>query len=89
MNGNEPAFPIPASDLTGSYDAAQGLTKREHFAAMAMQSMCAGPGAEMVASRDGRYDETNWKEIVAMNAVEFADALIAELNRSKAEEPTQ
>lgn len=50
----------------------------DHFAGLAMQSMVAGPGARMVADRDGRYDETNWKEIVAANAYEFAKAMLKE-----------
>jgi len=43
---------------------------------MAMQSCFAGEGARMVADRDGRYDETNWKEVIAANAYEMADAML-------------
>lgn len=56
-----------------------GLTKREYFAAMFAQAMCAGEGAKMVAARDERCDESNWDFIVVSNAVNFADALIAAL----------
>jgi len=57
--------------LDGKY-----FTLRDYFAAKAMQSMTAGPGAQMVADRDGRYDETNWAYIVASNAYAIADAMI-------------
>jgi hypothetical protein len=76
---DKPAFPTNAR----MHSDAQGLTKREYFAALFMQSMCAGEGAVMVANRDKRYDETNWKEVVAMNAIEFADALLEQLAKSK------
>jgi len=54
----------------------RGLTKREYFAAMAMQGLLSGkwplniPG-ETVSER------------CAINAVSFADALIEELNKDK------
>lgn len=37
--GNGQAFPVPATD---KYPCIEGLTKREYFAAMAMQGLCAG-----------------------------------------------
>jgi len=49
-----------------------GLTKREYFAAMAMQGMLASWGQHDVAAAD---------EIVS-DAVTFADALLAELERT-------
>ena len=55
-----------------------GLTKREHFAAMAMQGLMANPAyPEMVAS-GVKLDATFTAEAVA-----FADALIAELNKER------
>ena len=45
---------------------------------MAMQSIYGGMGAQQVADRDQRYDETNWAEIVASNAYEMADAMLKE-----------
>ena len=47
-----------------------GLTKREHFAAMAMQGLCSSENMRHVA------DE-------ARLAVEMADALLAELERNQ------
>lgn len=46
-----------------------GLTKREWFTGMAMQGLAANPEGWPVKS-----------DIIAKYAVEFADALIAELN---------
>lgn len=60
---------------------------RDDFAGRAMQSIFAGEGARMVADRDARYDETNWVEVVASNAYEMADAMLAERNKTH-EEPT-
>lgn len=75
-NPQRPAYPTN----NRMFSAAQGLSKREYFAAMFMQPMIAGDGARMVADRDKRYDETNWKEVVAKNAIEFADELLKQLS---------
>jgi predicted transcriptional regulator len=48
-----------------------GLTKREYFAAMAMQGFVAAT----------RYDSDSDIEYFAQIAVQAADALIAELNK--------
>lgn len=52
------------------------MTVRDQFAAAAMASIFTGEGARMVAARDGRYDETNWSQIVADNAYLMADAMM-------------
>ncbi len=52
----------------GSFPSTYGLTKREYFAAMAMQGL---------ASRQLGYEDAS------EDAVEFADALIAALNEPK------
>lgn len=63
-NGNESAF--PAQQFTGS---TKGLTKREYFAAMTMQGLCASP-----------YSSSN--EDNAKEAVGAADALITALSNT-------
>ena len=60
-NGARPAF-----QPSGDNAFALGLTKREHFAAMAMQGLVAAPGTHTVNAR------------VAL-AVECADALLRAL----------
>lgn len=76
------AFPSGDNDSRAEYHL--GMTLRDYFAAGAMQAVFAGPGARMVADRDGRYNEDNWAEVVAANAYEMADAMIAE----RAKQPT-
>ena len=68
-NGNEPINSIP--DLNNHPSSWYGLTKREYFAAMAMQGM---------------MDKANWltdAEYTSKQAVHFADALINALNEAK------
>lgn len=57
-----------------------GLTKRELFAAMAMQGLCviAIPGSH-------NSDVPIWNSVRAKQAVSMADALIKELNEEKNE----
>lgn len=78
--GNEYAFAMPAShtEQTGTYDATLGLTKREYFAAMAMQGMIAGTSSSVEVMRAlGSQDEL----IICKSATEYADALIEALNK--------
>lgn len=64
-NADEQAFPIPADE---DHVRSRGLTKREYFAAMAMQGLCSLPAGE-------KWPST----LIATYAVEQADALLAEL----------
>ena len=77
MKDGGKAFPIPSghSEQTTS---TQGMTMRQYYKAKAMQAIFGGVGAQQVADRDLRYDETNWAEVVAANASEMADAMIHE-----------
>ena len=60
-----PAYPIIGATLDGN----EGLTKREHFAGLAMQGfISAGHGGMPNASELANY------------AVRYADALLTELN---------
>lgn len=73
-NGDDHAYPMSATvaqkiiEGYGFSPEYLGLTKREHFAAMAMQGLLALRG-------DMRLEHT------AESAVACADALIAELNK--------
>ncbi len=64
---DKPAF--PSLDAQG-YLLESGLTKRELFAAMALQGLLANPAT------DGERDE------IAFDAVMYADELISELNKT-------
>jgi len=66
---NDPAFPVSPAD----YSAKHGLTKREYFAAMAMQGICANSS---LAERSSYNSFAEW-------SVQQADALIEALNNTK------
>lgn len=65
MNGNDMAFPVLDRTQTPNETEQLGLTKREYFAAMAMQSIAA--------TWDGHIAE------MAARSVVVADALLKEL----------
>ena len=69
MNGNDAAYPLEIA--TGQYNS--GLTKRELFAAMAMQGLLASG------------DKSTDADERACHAIRHADALIARLNADPAE----
>lgn len=66
---DESAFP---SSLENNVNDQYGLTKREYFAAMAMQGLCANG----LIHRDERHPLT-----IAFDAVKYADALIKRLEK--------
>ena len=73
---SEPAFPVKhRENLEERLIGYQGFTKREYFAGLAMQGLLVSqdPGA---AFCDG-----SWTRVVAQKAVEYADALLAELEK--------
>jgi len=76
VDPNSPAFPLPTFDLTRNeikYPAhVQGMSKREYFAAMAMQGLLAS----------GVDDSDHWTDSreVCEASVHYADALISALN---------
>ena len=53
-----------------------GLTKREYFAGLAMQGICASPFQPEASGASAMQQD-------AANAVKMADALLAELERTK------
>ena len=67
-NPNDLTYPVRKMD-TRNYGY-EGLTKREYFAAMALQGMLAKYGSD--------YQVQNAKE-----AIYWADALIEELNKTR------
>ena len=80
-NSNEPAFLRPYSrdefsgDSPESHWASMGLTKRELFAAMAMQGLCESVGYSRLK------DFTVSAIALAENALYVADAMLAELDK--------
>jgi len=81
MNNNRSAFPLThdkfLSELgrgRGEYEFI-GLTKREYFAAMAMQGICASPVGDKYHVNGGWLHP----ETVAKNAISIADELLKQL----------
>ena len=85
-NSDTPAMPQSGTegnsgDLNNSQDwGGSGLTKREHFAGLAMQGMLSSKyvgdfGNEI---NDDSYDHTHG---LANNAIRYADALLKELDK--------
>lgn len=70
---DEPAYPTTYRKIDGGLD---GLTKRELFAAMAMQGMCSEWGS---CNKDDAWPSGN----VAEDAVEQAYALCAQLSKGE------
>ena len=74
MSANDPAYPTPT-------DA--GLTKRELFAAMAMQGLLSNPGGPYQSS-----DTCGWRLVncthhqLAMECIDMAYALLEELEKT-------
>lgn len=79
-NGDRPAFPEAIPDSDGSWSMHDGLTKRELFSAMAMQSVVAthvnAPAMGVTNKGICLHPPTvaNW-------SIEYADALLAELEK--------
>jgi hypothetical protein len=72
-NSDMPAMPTEQSAEHFSQSStyySTGLTKREHFAGLAMQGLLAS----------GSHGDL---EMVSKNSRQFADALLAELDKSK------
>lgn len=71
LNGHRPALPFACQGPTTAPEFYYGLTKREHFAGLAMQGILAegDPGVEMTASEVADY------------ATACADALLERLKR--------
>lgn len=68
-NKNDPVYPIGNDPI-----ASEGLSKREYFAALAMQGFLSNPGIDKT-----EYNEKN----VAKAAVAMADYIIQKLNENQ------
>lgn len=74
--GDQPTYPTHAGSAAGI-----GFTKREAYAKAAMQALLQDERTSRWLQKDSRYNGTNFKEVVAICAFEFADAMIAESNK--------
>lgn len=76
-NGNDCAYPADSNTQTDG-----GLTKREYFAAMAMQGILASATYEP----DGRFTVNGSNldiHLISRDSADCADALISALNQHK------
>ena len=71
---HDAASAIQSADVLGSHEPEFGLTKREYFAAEAMQGLLA------------TITPSHSLSLLAKTSVEVADALIKALNESEADE---
>lgn len=83
-SANDPAFPEvktnwPNASRHDTYSIG-GLTKREYFAAMAMQGLLACDGEHCLSAALTFKDHCEERSKVAIT---YADALLAELERTK------
>lgn len=77
-NGDLPAFACTAYDFSGGGYHQDGLTKREYFAAMAMQGILSNPVyAQMILDK---IPESEAAGFISLVAIEQADNLITQLN---------
>lgn len=77
MDNSLPAFAAMASDMQDHIEYQPGLTKREYFAGIAMQSLLNQTDAERTISEGNSY---MLLQIVAASVI-AADALLTELNK--------
>ena len=75
-NANTPAFPTSLFS---------GLTKRELFAAMAMQGLISGGFYQAAIIAAGNRCDDGEHEETSSDAVKLADALLAELEKGGSE----
>jgi hypothetical protein len=80
-NSDMPAMPLGKD---GSFKDAIGLTKREHFAGLAMQGLLSNSGAVLQSNTQSGFAWCNCDdEQMAQLAIDCADALLAKLDKSK------
>ena len=53
-NGDKPAAPVKPEVINGNHQVYFGLTKREHFAALAMEGLLANPSLTLNEYELGR-----------------------------------
>lgn len=89
IDPNAAMFPAPrvrndvsdSGTITQRLEMVGGLTIRAHFAAMAMQGLLADQTFKMAARECSKTEGGKTDSLVAAAAIQFADALIAELSK--------
>jgi hypothetical protein len=81
-SGKYPAYPVPmVKNQYNEYTSVDytGLSKREHFAALALEGLLAMDKDEWFTADEADSRIADWVDGIATRAVQFADALIAQL----------
>lgn len=80
-NAEQPINPVPHVNQDGTiqYDAYFGLTKREYFAAVAMQGLLANNHPNFWGNRHGQCAEGE----IAKEAARHADELLKQLDNQE------
>jgi hypothetical protein len=74
IQANDNIYPLYQRETPEAWKVTNGMTKREHFAVMAMQGLIAHYGYGKEGYGENLHEMAGW-------AVRLADALIDELNR--------
>lgn len=86
---NDAAFARPTNNIhsTQADEIAQtGLSKREYFAAMALQGLSSNSFISEIlvkSDKQGKIMGHKEEDIIAITATQYADSLIAELNKEQ------
>jgi hypothetical protein len=72
---------MTASATVSFMDNCHGLTKREHFSALALGAILSNSWQMEVLNNNRDVSATHKAEIITGMAVEYADLLIAALNK--------
>lgn len=86
MNGSETAFPFVCSDHSKTQTALPGLSKREYFAAMAMQGLMGSymaPKSQIALQDTAKACGVTTVGVIAKVSCDAADALIAALSKGE------
>lgn len=79
--GHEPAFASSAFSPQDDIINQIGLTKREYFAALALQGLCFDAAWDKRLQQQCEENKTTTSIAIATYAVDLADALIDALNK--------
>lgn len=81
--GNQNAYPVTIEDNGNPSVTHLGLTKREYFAAMAMQGLLSNP--EFIKGGSFDFKSRGTEEKLSSISTQLADELLKKLDKSKSE----
>ena len=78
-NANRPVYPVSPRIQSVEHS---GLTKREYFAAMAMQGLCSDSAVIKAIHEEAKNRDTMPEQIISASSIRVADALLAALEET-------